>query len=500
MQPAVCLCLTGRTIAEDLAVLDLYRGEVDMVELRADYLDPEQQFHIRSFPERAGLPAILTVRRRVDGGRFVEGEAVRLVTIAKGLAFARTDSTANFAYVDLETDFHVPAIEEAARVFGTRIIRSRHFPEGVPADLEAAWNEVVEDPHEIPKLAFGCAGAMELARVISWSSELPAGKERIIAGMGIYGFPLRLLAARTGSILSYSSPIKAGMPIAAPGQVDPEDLLGFYRFRDIGPGTALYALTGGVQVVNSSSPALHNAAFAATGVDAACLPFPAEDPASFLVAAEAAGLSGASVTFPHKESILPLLDGLSPEARDIGAINTIVRAEAGWVGHSTDAAGFRRAVLEFLERDGLEGCRATLVGAGGAARAIARALSELGVAALVLNRNGARAKALARKYGFAWAVCDERALDLVADHADLVINATSVGMEGGDPGDPLDWYDFVGREAVFDVIYKPERTALLMRAKAAGCRISNGWSMLRYQAAEQYRIWMGAEPPSASYE
>ncbi|MEN6476762.1 MAG: 3-dehydroquinate dehydratase, partial [Rectinema sp.] len=105
------------------------------------------------------------------------------------------------------------------------------------------------------------------------------------------------------------------------------------------------------------------------------------------------------------------------------------------------------------------------------------------------------ARALARKYGFAWGPLDDRSLDVVADHSDLIVQATSVGMAGGQAGDPLDWYEFSGREAVFDLIYRPARTAFLERAAAAGCRVKNGYDMLRYQASGQFRIWMGAEPP-----
>jgi 3-dehydroquinate dehydratase/shikimate dehydrogenase len=105
---------------------------VDLAELRADCLEPSEFLHIRSFPEKAGLPTILTVRRRSDGGYFEDGEGSRLVAFAKGLAFASRDRRLPFAYVDIEQDFRIPALEEAARTFGTRIIRSRHCPEGCP--------------------------------------------------------------------------------------------------------------------------------------------------------------------------------------------------------------------------------------------------------------------------------------------------------------------------------------------------------------------------------
>jgi 3-dehydroquinate dehydratase/shikimate dehydrogenase len=494
----VCLSLTGHTIAEDLTVLDLYRGQVDVVELRADYLDPSEKFIIRSFPERAGLPCILTVRRRCDGGSFSDGEGVRLVMLAKGLAYARSERLANFTYVDLESDFHVPAIEEACRTFGTRIIRSRHYPKRMPSDLDAAWAEVAATSDEIPKLAFSCAGAGELARLVSWMDTLPE-RDRVILAMGESGFPSRILAERLGSLWSYTSPLGAGLPGAAPGQLDPDAMEGVYHFASLRRGTELFGLTGGPSVILSKSPALHNAAFKAAGRDAVFVPLPAEDATSFFALAEALNLRGAAVTVPLKESLLPFLASLSPEARDIGACNTLLRTDSGWAGHNTDAVGFERALLEFLARRDLVGMRATIVGAGGAARAIAHVLSRLGATCIVVNRSSNKARALARDYGFAWAVSDERAADLVADHADLIVNATSVGMDGGQPGDPLEYYEFTGREAVFDLIYRPERTPLLLRARAAGARVENGWSMLRYQAAEQFRIWTGSEPPSDCY-
>jgi 3-dehydroquinate dehydratase / shikimate dehydrogenase len=99
------------------------------------------------------LPTILTVRRKADGGRFEQGEGVRLVILAKGLSFAESDTRKNFAYVDIEHDLQIPAIQEAARTFGTRIIRTLHCMDGVPSNLESAWRELASNPYEIPKLA-----------------------------------------------------------------------------------------------------------------------------------------------------------------------------------------------------------------------------------------------------------------------------------------------------------------------------------------------------------
>jgi len=150
--PLVCLSLTANTIAENLAVLDRYRAKIDIAELRADLLDPSEAFAVRDFPLLANLPCILTVRRKCDGGSFIDGEGQRLVMLAKAIAYARPDQSANYAYVDLESDFRVPSIEEACHTFGTKIIRSRHDVSGMPADLDEAWAELAAEPGEMQRL------------------------------------------------------------------------------------------------------------------------------------------------------------------------------------------------------------------------------------------------------------------------------------------------------------------------------------------------------------
>jgi 3-dehydroquinate dehydratase / shikimate dehydrogenase len=495
--PLVCLSLTAKTIAENLAALERYRDHIDIVELRADLLDPSEIFAVRDFPVLAGLPCILAVRRKCDGGGFIDGEGQRLVILAKAIAYARPDKSANYAYVDLENDFRVPSVEEACHTFGTRIIRSRHEIAGLPADLDEAWAELALEPHEIPKLAVTPKSAADFARLFTWASSLPPG-ERVIVGMGAYGMPSRVLAERIGTSIAYTSALRAGLPGAAPGHLDPVALEETYRFRALDRDTAVYALGGGVNVLASGMPKLHNAAFKAAAMNAVFVPIPSGDTASFLAALEATGARGAAVAVPLKESICTSLARCSPEVSDIGACNTLVREEKGWAGYDTDAKGFERALLEFLNVSDLRGLRATLVGAGGVAKAIAYVLADLGASAVVLNRTVSKARALAQRYGFAYGPSTEHSTELVADHSDIVIQATSVGMEGDRQGDPLDWYDFSGREAVFDLIYRPECSALLTRAASAGCKTTNGWKMLRYQSAAQFKLWTGREPP-ASY-
>src|SRR5215467_2199535 len=116
----LCLCLTAKTIDRNLEIIDKYRKYINLAELRVDCLNDDERLYIRRFPELAGLPVILTIRRNIDGGHFASGECARVKLLARGLAFANADRRFNFAYVDIEEDLNVPSLEEAARTFGTR--------------------------------------------------------------------------------------------------------------------------------------------------------------------------------------------------------------------------------------------------------------------------------------------------------------------------------------------------------------------------------------------
>ncbi|MCX7026565.1 MAG: type I 3-dehydroquinate dehydratase [Spirochaetes bacterium] len=494
----VCLCVTGPTIAADLAMIEEHRSSIDLVELRVDCLDHAERFLIRSFPEKAGLPCLLTVRRKSDGGYFDDGEGGRLVMIAKALSYASSDASVNFAYVDLEDDFHMTVIEEACRTFGTKIIRSHCYMENMPQDLDAAWTPLAQEEDEIPKLAVHPRGAADLAQLVAWSSGLPK-RDRLIIAMGEYGFASRILASRMGSLFTYTSVGSGSVPIASPGQTTPGIFTRIYRGKETGPDSALYALLGGKSILGSFSPELHNSAFRGRGKDALLVPLPSNTIGDALETMRRFRAVGAAITVPLKEAVLPFLSFKSTDVQRIGACNTIFWRDSGWAGYNTDADGFERSALEFLDRLDFKGMKVTLAGAGGAAKSIALSLFRKGAQCVILNRTISTARALARKYGFAWGPLDDRSIDIVIQYSDLIVQATSVGMEGGSQGDPLAFYEFNGGEKVFDLIYKPARTTFLKRAAAAGCAVCNGYKMLRYQAAGQFRLWMGGEEPPAEY-
>ena len=220
-----------------------------------------------------------------------------------------------------------------------------------------------------------------------------------------------------------------------------------------------------------------------------------------LGAARTAGFAGVNVTYPFKEAVLSLLDEVSTEARQIGAVNTVTIDRAGTTrGYNTDRTGFRRAFEEKLGREAVDGKTAVLIGAGGAGRAVAFALFDLGVATLLVNdSNEAQAVGLAAAVS---AHLGPQRCRIVRDPVSALatavglVNATPLGMTGF-PGMPIPAEAIDARHWVADVIYSPLETALLKAARARGARVMGGAGMCVHQAVEAYRLFTGQAPDVA---
>lgn len=210
---------------------------------------------------------------------------------------------------------------------------------------------------------------------------------------------------------------------------------------------------------------------------------------------------GINITIPHKQAVIPLIESVDDWAREIGAVNTVVSRSGRLSGHNTDAAGFLRALRERGSFEVAEK-RAVLVGAGGVARAVALALAREGSANLVIaNRSVDRADELAsaaRAAGLSvevLSIADVAALRAALASADLLVNATSVGMRHATPGSPVPAECLHAGLFVFDLIYNPGETVLLRDAALIGARVMNGLSMLVYQGAAAFELWTGRLAP-----
>jgi len=233
------------------------------------------------------------------------------------------------------------------------------------------------------------------------------------------------------------------------------------------------------------SPVLHRTAYVALGLEAVYL---ALDVAPYALESAVAGMRGLgirqlSVSLPHKEAVLKLADRVSPEAQEIGAANTLTRTGDAIVADNTDWIG----VLRTLEPHGpWQGRRATVLGAGGAARAVVYALRRLGMEIIVTNRTRERAERLVDELGGRVGALNEP--------YDLLVNTTPLGMHPQIDASPARADELQRHALVFDTVYRPLETRLLREATAAGCQTQDGLDMLVHQAVEQIRLWTGHAP------
>ena len=447
----ICLTLTGKTLEEDIEQYRSQRYFSDMVELRVDLLKKGERAKVAKFPAMLAkeatwrVPCLLTFRRKCDGGAFEGDEAERVKFFEKVLAAKNAKvAEGSFDYVDFEEGFGDGQLVALAHKAGANVVRSLHKFDGPVRNLKAKLRELAKSG-DVAKVAFMPRNLGDVAKVFAEDlGDVP----RVVCAMGAQGFATRALASRFGSLWTYASVGGLG----SIGHITPYELVRDFRFRSVSQSAALYGVTGW-PLEKTRSPELHNAAFANEDEDAVMVPFPAKTAKEAFAFMKAMGMRGMAVTIPHKFEIMPLLDKIDKFAKKVGAVNTVVCENGKYVGYNTDVEGFAEALSSFAGT--LSGKSAALLGDGGAAQAVKVALKTLGVKFTVFHR-------ATPPQGY-----------------DILVNAT--------PVDPIPDYKFTGRELVYDLRYVPEVTPLMARAAKAGCRVENGFSMLRAQARGQQR-------------
>jgi 3-dehydroquinate dehydratase/shikimate dehydrogenase len=462
------------------------RRRIDLVEVRADFLEPEELGRVDAYPGLVDVPLIFTLRRESDGGRWTASEDERNECLLRA-------ATGGYRYLDLESDVAFGDVEAQCAEVGTTIIRSLHDFSGVPSKMTDVIEKLPHEPGEIPKVAVTPASTADLIEIVKACRNLE-GVEKIILGMGPWGFATRILAAKLGSLLTFCSP--AGLE-TAPGHIDPETLTATYRYASITDMTDVYCVIGN-PVMHSRSPWIHNPGFDSIGIDAVYVPLQIDELDRFFELAELLDIKGASVTVPHKSAIRKHLVSEDESVGAVGSCNTVVRGKDGFQGANTDVFGFKAPLLDLFGGEGrLEGAKVTVIGAGGAARAVVHALKGLRAEVCVVNRTHQKAVALAREFGCEAAPLAPESVGTVREYSDLIVQTTSVGMHPHQDADPMPFYEFSGGEVVYDIVYTPPETLFLGRAKRAGCRTLNGERMLLEQAYLQFRLFTGFDYPAS---
>ncbi|MCD4824739.1 MAG: shikimate dehydrogenase [Phycisphaerae bacterium] len=463
----------------------------DTVECRLDYLTllPNIDWLDQLFAD-APLPIIATCRPTRQGGQFDGPESLRLQILS-----AAANHEAVVA-VDIETDVP-PENRPAAGSCDT--ILSIHDFAGIPADLDKLAATMDRSAATINKIAF-TADADDALRAFDVIRN--SAKPTLALAMGEAGIASRVLAKKFGAYGTFGS-LEAGRE-SAPGQLSLADMKQLYRWDALDAETAVYAVIG-CPISHSMSPAIHNAAFEATGRNAVYLPMRIEPGADAfnrfmdaVVARPWLDVRGLSVTIPHKENALNYVgpDNCDPLAVQIGAVNTITIAPDGSLrGDNTDYAGAIDALCcaMGIAREGLAGRSVAVLGAGGVARAIVAALAHYRAETTVYNRTVSRAETLVKEFN-----CRAAGIDALANlDAEIVINCTPLGMHPNTNASPLPPDKPLPScvKVVFDTIYNPVETRLLLQAAQAGCVTASGLDMFVNQAVAQFEIWTGQNAP-----
>lgn len=468
--PLLCATVAATTMADLRARRDAAR-DADLVELR---LDGVRDLDLDGALAGRPGPVIVTCRPSWEGGQFDGSEEERHQILERALALGAE-------WVDLEWQGGFESVVAARG--GRNVVLSSHDFDDTPADLEERFGAMRATGAAVVKLAVTTRSGGALRRLQRLGSQA-ADTRQVLVGMGQLGVPSRLLPARFGSAWTY-----AGDGVA-PGQVSLADMLDRYRFRRLTPTTPVYGVAG-VPIGHSLSPSMHNAGLAALGIDAVYIPFEATDAGDLFALADALGVRGLSITAPFKEAVLSHLTDIDALGRQVGAVNTLRREEAGWVGRNTDVPGF---LAPLDARGAFSGTRATVLGAGGAARGVVVALASRGAKVTVCARRPDRAATVAALAGGKTGAASPE-----PGTWDLLVNTTPTGTAPRHTESPVPAGALRGGGTVYDLVYNPRQTRLLEEAARAGCETIGGLDMLVAQAHHQFAWWFGADPPAGLF-
>ncbi|MGD1061160.1 MAG: shikimate dehydrogenase [Methanomassiliicoccales archaeon] len=468
IEPSLGAALSAAKRAKELGA--------DLIEVRFDMM-PSPPSDLTGF-DGIGIEMIATLRPAVHGGGYVGNEQTRR-------AFLRMATEHGFGLIDLEDGSVL--LREARKVFPhSRIIASHHDHQSTPS-----VNEIVETlsresgSADVAKAAYKVNSISDLLTLADATRALPKMKAaHVLIGMGAAGEITRVCADRLGSVFSYAC-LEKGKE-AAPGQLDLTTMMRLGR----GGGTIVGVVGGSLG--HSRSAAMHNAAFDALGLPGHYFKFETkkDELDKLKPIALAYSLRGFNVTIPYKELITPLLDSLDEVAQSVKAVNTVVVEDGLLRGTNTDAFGIQKTI----ELAGVDarGKNALLIGAGGAARACAWALKEIGAKITITNRTAGKAKRLAEEFEGETVPLK----DAPNGEYEMVINCTPLGMVGFPDKLPIAPAVFREGQFVMDVVYNPPRTKFLVEAEKKGAVTRNGEDMLVFQAAKAFELWTGGWPPT----
>jgi 3-dehydroquinate dehydratase / shikimate dehydrogenase len=463
--------IVGPALDDARRQIRLSRRDADMFEFRLDLCrDPALPALIRS----ARRPVIATCRPVREGGAFDGSEHDRFQQLGDAVR-------AGAVYVDCELDavkaFRVWCAKQKIR---PRLIVSKHlFEPGLP-DVLREYKALRAARADVIKLAYTAGDAWQIDGVRHFLQRAARDRQRAIAiAMGEAGEASRILYRVFGGWATFGAASETEG--SAPGQLTAAVMKKVFQAHKRTARTKVFGLVGD-PVRQSKGIYIHNPLYQKAGFNGVYVRFLVHDVARFMTTC-GEWVTGCSVTLPHKSAMVRHCASFAGSAATIGAVNTVVRKRSGWLGANTDAG----AALDAIERRmKVRGERMVVLGAGGAARAIAVEGARRGAIVTIANRSEGKARGLADQLGIAWSRMD----GIVAAQPSILVNTTPVGMWPATDAVPVTSIPPCVRLA-FDAIYNPEVTRFLDRAREQGAAIVSGGEMYAGQAVDQIRILTG---------
>ena len=480
MTKVAAVILVGNAAEAERQARMAFGKGAELVELRLDGIAGLRTETVRHLARALGERAIATLRSQSQGGESRESRAGRA-------SLMREICGQRFAYIDLELEADAEGLNTLARAasrHGTKVIVSHHFAEAVDVHRVSEAIDACEAHGDVAKVVLPVNDLDGAIQLVDLARSRAAGHPHILIGTGAGGVLTRALAGAMGAEIQFAAWGRA----ATPGQFG---LSTAARLRGREP--IVLGLVGH-PLEHSISPVIQETALAALDLPAVYLPFDLlpDSLDALWLAMDRVRIRGFNVTHPLKESVAQRVDEMDADAERLGAVNTVV-VDDGWTnGHNTDVYGFRVSLRALGLRVG--GRSALVVGAGGAAKAVVHVLLREGASVQVTNRTVARADALADSFDEPVAVVPMKDLERLGPW-DLLVNATPIGMKGIENRLPVPEAIVAKAAFIYDLVYNPTTTPLLLVAQRLNRPGTSGLDMLLHQAAKAFELWTGASAP-----
>jgi 3-dehydroquinate dehydratase / shikimate dehydrogenase len=475
-----CTSICFDSVEEMLNKINECSDQSDFLEIRLDKISIENNYNDLPYEKfiRAskGKKLVLTNRNKKDGGFFEGNDKQRLSILADAAEY-------KFDLADIELNTNKKQLIEFIRnKRKKKIILSYHNFKNTPDNLEKIYLMMKEFNPDVIKICTYAKDINDNLKIFDLQRKIPTEQKRVIHAMGEKGEISRIIGGLKYNYFTFTAP---GENLeSAPGQLTIQKFKDIYKVERIGKDFKIFGLAGN-PVRQSKGIIIHNHALNELKIKGIYLNFLIDDFGKFINGYFDL-IDGLSITIPFKEKALQYVDFPDEKAGRIGAVNTIIKKNNRLYGYNTDYFGIKKS----LEGFNTENKTIVLLGAGGGARSALAVLKENQNNIIIINRTIDKAKKLSNEFNCEFGGYE----DLSKIKFDLLINSTPVGMNTNPDNSPVD-KKYLKNCTVFDMVYNPVKTKLLIEAENNGCKVISGLKMFLYQAEEQFRLFTGKKYP-----